>query len=87
VHFFLGLHSYSTDQPVTISCDFYHDNSVVQLEIRDGNTYERYFIVQDYFSYTGFLFFHKNLSIIFSKSKKMYCDFDEDCVKSVAYFW
>ena len=51
-----------------VSCGFYYYGSVVELEIRDGDTSRSSFIVQD--SYLGFLFFRRKLSVVFSRSVK-----------------
>jgi hypothetical protein len=65
---FPGLSFYSIDQPVCFYantmfcfvlfvCLFYYYCSVVQLEIRDGDTSRSSFIVQDCFSYPRFFGF------------------------------
>ena len=41
---------------VPIVCSFYHYCSVVQLEVRDGDSSQSSFIVQDCFAYPDFLF-------------------------------
>ena len=53
-----------------ISCSFYYYSSVVELEIRDGETSSISFIVQDHLDILGFLFFNLKLSIVLSKSVK-----------------
>ena len=40
-----------------IPCGFYAYSSVVLLEIRDGDNFNRSFVIQDYFSYPGFFVF------------------------------
>lgn len=41
---------------MSIPCNFYYYCSVVELEIRDGDTSGSSFIVQDCISYPGFFF-------------------------------
>ena len=55
---------------IPFSFFFYHYCFVAQLEVRDGDSSRHSFIVQDRFSYTGFLFFHMELRIAFSRSVK-----------------
>jgi hypothetical protein len=53
-----------------VSCSFYYHSSVLQLEVRFGDSSRNSFIVQDCFSYSGFLFFHMKLRIVLSRSIK-----------------
>ena len=55
---------------MVIPCDFYYYNSIVELEVRDGDTSGISLIVQDCFSYPDFLFFLKKLSVVLSRSIK-----------------
>jgi hypothetical protein len=55
----------------TIVAFLNHHLSVTQLEIRDGDSSQSSFIVQDYLVYTGF-FFHMKLTIALSGSIKKY---------------
>jgi hypothetical protein len=51
-------------------CGFHCYYSVVQLGIKDGDAYGSSFVVQDHFSYAGFLFFHMRLRIALSRFVK-----------------
>ena len=53
-----------------ISCGFYYYSSIVEVEIRDGDTSGHSFIRQDCSSYPEFLFSHMKLSIVLSRSAK-----------------
>jgi hypothetical protein len=60
---------------VPILCSFYHSCSVVQLEVRDGDFPQKFFIVKNCLSCPGFfvclfvcLFFHVKLRIAISMS-------------------
>jgi hypothetical protein len=56
---------------VPVPCSFYHNCSVVQLEVRDGDSPKGSFIVENSFRYLGFfLFFQMNLRIALSNSVK-----------------
>lgn len=65
---------------------FYCYTTVVQLEIKDGDTLCSSFIIQDFFlAILGFCF-HVKLKIVLSKSEKLCLNFDEDSIKSVDIF-
>ena len=73
VGLFQHLHFYSIDQPVcccTNTMKFYYNCSIVQLEVRDGNTSSSTLTIQDCFIYPGFSIFHINLRIVLSSSLK-----------------
>ena len=55
---------------IPIPCGFYYCSSVAELETRENDTSRISFIVQNSFSYLGFLFFHKKLNIVLSSSVK-----------------
>jgi hypothetical protein len=73
---------------VPISCSFYHSCSVVQLEVRDGDSPRRSFIVENWFPYPGFFVTPDE----FENCSFYFCDelswnFDGDCIESVDCFW
>ena len=47
-------------------CSFYHNCSVVQLEVRHGNSTRDSFIIEESFCYPRFLLFQMNLQIALS---------------------
>ena len=53
---------------VPIPCSFYHNCSVVQLEVRHGDSTRGYFILEKSFCYPRFLLFQMNLQIALSNS-------------------
>jgi hypothetical protein len=55
---------------VSIPCSFYQYFSVIQLEIRDGESLRNSFIVNNCFYYPGVLFFCMKLRIGLSMSLK-----------------
>jgi len=55
---------------VPILCYLSHYCSIVQLEVKDGDSPRRSFIVKNCFGYSGFLFFHVKLRIALSTSLK-----------------
>jgi hypothetical protein len=72
VHFWVFSSILLIYLPVTvlIQCGFYHHFSVVQLEVRDGDSPRSSFIVENSFHYPGFLLFQMNLQIALSNSVK-----------------
>lgn len=73
------------------NCLHYY-RSIVELEVRHGDTSRSSFIVQYYFSYPGFfvsLFFHMMLSIVLSRSGRIVrilMGMGIDCIESVDCF-
>ena len=71
-----------------IPCSFYHDCSVVKLEVRDGDSPSHSFIVKNCFHCSCFLAFpdeFENFSLhVFAE---LCWDFDVDCIGSVDCFW
>ena len=55
---------------VPVPCNFYHNCSVVQLEVRDGDSPRSSFIVENSVCYPGFLLFQMNLEIALFNSMK-----------------
>jgi hypothetical protein len=53
---------------VPIPCSFYHNYSVVQLEVRHSDSTRGSFIVENDFCYPRFLLFQMNIQIVFSNS-------------------
>jgi hypothetical protein len=58
------------DLSVSVPYGFCHYCSVVQFEVRDGNSSRSSFIVENFFSSLGFTFFHMKLRISVSMSVK-----------------
>jgi hypothetical protein len=55
---------------VPVPCTFYHNCSVVQLNVRHGDSTRGYFIVENSFCYPRFLLFQMNFQFALSKSVK-----------------
>jgi hypothetical protein len=55
---------------VPVPCSFYHNCSVLQLEVRNGDSTKGSFIVENSFGILGFLLFQMNLKIALSNSVK-----------------
>jgi hypothetical protein len=55
---------------VPVPCSFYHNCSVVKLDVRHGNSPRGSFIVENSFCYPRFLLFQMNLQITLSNSVK-----------------
>jgi hypothetical protein len=71
-----------------ILCSFYHYCSVVQLEVRNCDSSQSSFIVQDYLDYPGFVLFHMKFRVALSRSITSLCwKVDGDCIESVDCFW
>jgi hypothetical protein len=85
----LGLQFDPIDQCVyfiSIPHSFYHYSSVVQLEIRNGDT-SSLFIVQDYFSYPQcFVISYEVENCPFKFCKELCWISDGDCIESVDCF-
>jgi hypothetical protein len=60
---FNSVQSINVSVTVAIPWTFYHHCSVVKLEIRDGDSPIRSFIVKYYLCYSGFFAFQMNLRI------------------------
>jgi hypothetical protein len=62
--------------------------SVVDLEVRHGNTATHSFIVQDCFSYPGFLIFPSEVeNCSFEVCKKLCWSFDRNYTEFIDCFW
>ena len=73
-------------QPHLIGVLVYYYSSVVQLEIRGGDTSGDSFTVQDCFSYPESFAFPCEIEYCsFNVCKELCWDFDEDCIESVNY--
>ena len=57
-----------------VSSCFYYYSSIVELKVRDGYAFRISFIVQDFFSYAGFLFINMKLNIALLSSLKHYVE-------------
>lgn len=76
----LDLQFYSTHQYVCfmpIAQCIYYQNSVVQIEIEDGDICNSFLITQNCFSFLFCVCFHRKLKIVLSKSVKIV----------LAFFW
>jgi hypothetical protein len=58
---------------IPIPCSFYYYCSVVQLEIRDGDTFRSSFMFRIDLAILGFLFFHMKLRIFFQENSVKNC--------------
>jgi hypothetical protein len=71
-----------------VPCIYYYYCSVVQLEVKDGDTSRRSFIVQDCLSYPGISGFpYEVKSCLFKVCKKLCWNFDGSFIESIDYFW
>jgi hypothetical protein len=69
---------------VSISCSFYHYCSVINLEVRDGDSHSCSFIVMNCFDYSGIFDFPDEFeNCSFHVSEKLYWDFDRVCIESI----
>ena len=91
VALFLCLQFYSIDQlsvSVPTPCSFYHCCSVVQLEVRDGDSFRSSFIVKNYFSHPGFFGFPYIIdNCFFHVFKELYWNFYGNFIESVDCIW
>jgi hypothetical protein len=82
----IPLINMSVSIPIPFSSFYYC--SVVQVEIRDGDTTSSSFIVQDCFSYLRFFTFPYGFENCSSKACKELCwNTDGNCITYVDYFW
>jgi hypothetical protein len=66
---------------VAIPCGIYHYCFVVQLEVRDGDSLRRSFIVESCFGYPGIIFFPYEIeNCSFYVCEELYWNFDGDCI-------
>ena len=70
VHFFNSVPLVYLSVAVPVPCSFYHNCSVVQLEVRDGDSSRRSFILENSCCYPRVLLFQMNLEIALSNSVK-----------------
>ena len=69
------------------SC-FHYSASIIEFEVRDGDTSRNSFIAQDCFGYPGFLVFPYEVEYCsFDVCKAFSWDFDRQCIESVDWFW
>ena len=67
---------------------FNHNCSVVQLNVRHGDSTRGSFIVENSFCYPRFLIFPDEFSNCpFYLSEELSWNFDGDCIESVDCFW
>lgn len=91
--FYLDPHFHSFHWSMCLFCGnsmlFYYYSPVASFEIGDNYT-SSYFIIQEDFSYPGFLCFHRRLKFPFLFCEKSFtnfgcCNFDGDCITSVGF--
>jgi len=84
----LNLHSISLIYPsvsVKISCDFYHYFSVVQIEVRDGDSPRSSFIVENSIHYPGFSVIPDDFeNCTFYIYGELSCNFDWDWINFIS---
>jgi hypothetical protein len=73
---------------VLVPCSFYQNCSVVQLNVRHGDSTRGSFIVENSFSILGFVFIFPDefANCPFYLSEELSWNFDEDCIESVDCF-
>ena len=89
VNSFLSLQFYSFDLPVTLPgpCSFYHNCSVVELNVRHGNSVRGSFDVENSFCYPRFFIFPDEFANCpFHLSEELRWNFDGNCIESVDCF-
>jgi hypothetical protein len=74
---------------VPVPWSFYHNCSVVQPEVRHGDSTRGSLLLRIVFVILSFLLFQMNLQIGLSNSVKYWLSwsFDGDCIESVDCFW
>jgi hypothetical protein len=73
---------------VPVPCSFYHNCSVVQLEIRHSDSPRGSFIVEHGFCYPGFFVIPVEFANFpFYLDEELSWNFDGDCIESVDCFW
>jgi hypothetical protein len=68
-----------------VPCSFYHNCSVVQLEVRNGDSTRGSFFVENSFCSPKFLLFQMNLQIALSNSEELSWNFNGDCTVCCAH--
>jgi hypothetical protein len=72
---------------VPVPCSFYHNCSVVQLEVRHGDSPRSSFIAENVFCYPRFVVIPDEFSNCpFYLSEELSWNFDGDCIESVDCF-
>jgi hypothetical protein len=73
---------------VPVPCSFYYNCSIVQLEVRDGDSNRGCYIVEIVFAILGFFVIPDEFSNCpFSLSEELSWNFDGDCIEFVDCFW
>jgi hypothetical protein len=65
---------------------FNHNCSVVQVEVRHGDSIRGSFIVENSFCYPRIIVISDKFAIAFSNSEELSWNFDRDCIESVDCF-
>jgi hypothetical protein len=68
--FFNSISLIYLSSTVSVSCNFYHNCSLVLLEVKDGDSTRGSFIMENSFCSTRFFVIQMNLQIAFSNSVK-----------------
>jgi hypothetical protein len=72
---------------VPVPCSFYHNSSVVQLNVRHSDSTRGSFIVENSFCYSRFFIVPDEFANCpFYLSEELSWDFDGDCIESVDCF-
>ena len=73
---------------MSISSCFYYCSSIIELNVRDGDTSRSSFLVQDDFGYPGFFVLPYEVDYCSFKVCEELCwYFDWDCIESIDHFW
>ena len=72
---------------VLIPCSFYHNCSVVQLEVRDGDSNRGSFIVENSFCYPRIFIQDEFANCLSLLSEELSWNFNGYCIESVHFFW
>jgi hypothetical protein len=73
---------------VPLPCSFYHNCSVVQLNVSNGDSTRPSFIAENSFYYPMFFIFPDEFAnCLLYLNEELSWNFDEDCIESVDCFW
>jgi hypothetical protein len=73
---------------ISVPYSFYHNCSVVQLEVGDGDSTRGSFIIENTFCYPSFFLIPNEFeNCAFELYEELSWNFDGDCIESVDFFW